>query len=139
VIIVSSRRAIAHLAHLHSFIACDKAKAALKITDTLLDAVERLGQQPNLGAPCRSINGGGSQTDGSSSAIRTRRAKLRDRPRQAEQWKQLLRVEERVPCGNLVASELEHDEGKRVEQSVGAWRMILPKRWRPTRRSRNEA
>ena len=51
--IVWSPRAIEHLAHLRSYIARDNPKAATKIASTLLDAVERLAELPNLGRPGR--------------------------------------------------------------------------------------
>jgi plasmid stabilization system protein ParE len=53
VIIVWSPRAIEHLAHLRSHIARDNPKAANRIADALLDAVERLAELPNLGPPGR--------------------------------------------------------------------------------------
>lgn len=52
-IIVWSPRAIAHLAHLRSYIARDNPKAAHRIAGTLLEAVERLAELPNLGRPGR--------------------------------------------------------------------------------------
>ena len=51
--IVWSPRAIEHLGHLRSFIARDNPKAANEIATTLLDAVERLAELPNLGRPGR--------------------------------------------------------------------------------------
>jgi toxin ParE1/3/4 len=53
VIIVWSPRAIKHLADLRSYIAHDNPKAANRIAGALLDAVERLGEMPNLGRPGR--------------------------------------------------------------------------------------
>jgi len=53
VIIVWSPRAIEHLTHLRSSIARDNPKAARRIADALLDAVERLADLPNLGRPGR--------------------------------------------------------------------------------------
>ena len=52
-IIVWSPRAIDHLAHLRSYIARDNPKVADQIAATLLDAVERLAELPNLGRPGR--------------------------------------------------------------------------------------
>lgn len=52
-IIVWSPRAIEHLAHLRSYIAHDNPKAADRVAATLLDAVERLAEQPHLGRPGR--------------------------------------------------------------------------------------
>ena len=52
-IIVWSPRAIEHLTHLRSYIARDNPKAARRIADALLDAVERLADLPNLGRPGR--------------------------------------------------------------------------------------
>ncbi len=52
-IIVWSPRAIEHLAYLRSYIARDNPKAANQIATTLLDAVERLAELPNLGRPGR--------------------------------------------------------------------------------------
>ncbi len=49
--IVWSPRAIEHLAHLRSYIARDNA--ANRIASTLLDAVERLAQLPDVGRPGR--------------------------------------------------------------------------------------
>jgi len=53
VIIVWSPRAIAHLAHLRSYIAHNNPNAAKRLATALLDAVERLAEQPNLGRPGR--------------------------------------------------------------------------------------
>ena len=53
VIIVWSPRAIDHLAHLRSYIAHDNPKAADRVAAILLDAVERLAEQPHLGRPGR--------------------------------------------------------------------------------------
>jgi toxin ParE1/3/4 len=53
VIIVWSPRAIEHLKHLRSYIARDNPKAASRVAGTLLDAVERLAELPNLGRPGR--------------------------------------------------------------------------------------
>ena len=52
-IIVWSPRAIEHLEHLRSYIARDNPKAANRVAGTLLDAVERLAELPNLGRPGR--------------------------------------------------------------------------------------
>jgi toxin ParE1/3/4 len=49
VIIVWSPRAIEHLAHLRAHIARDNPNAANRVAGTLLDAVERLADLPNLG------------------------------------------------------------------------------------------
>ena len=54
-IIVWSPRAIEHLAHLRSYIARDNPKAANQIATTLLDAIERLAERPNLGGPGRVV------------------------------------------------------------------------------------
>ena len=51
--IVWSPRAIEHLAHLRAHIAQDNPKAANRIGGTLLEAVERLAELPNLGRPGR--------------------------------------------------------------------------------------
>jgi toxin ParE1/3/4 len=53
VTIVWSPRAIEHLAHLREYIARDNPNAANRIASTLLKAVERLAQLPNLGRPGR--------------------------------------------------------------------------------------
>jgi addiction module RelE/StbE family toxin len=53
VTIVWSPRAIEHLTHLRSYIARDNPNAATRIADTLLEAVERLAELPNLGRPGR--------------------------------------------------------------------------------------
>jgi plasmid stabilization system protein ParE len=53
VTIVWSPRAIEHLAHLRADIAQDDRKAAVRIAGTLLEAVERLAELPNLGRPGR--------------------------------------------------------------------------------------
>jgi toxin ParE1/3/4 len=53
VTIVWSPRAIEHLAHLRAYIARDNPKAASRIAGTLLEAVERLAELPNLGRPGR--------------------------------------------------------------------------------------
>jgi toxin ParE1/3/4 len=53
VTIVWSPRAIGHLADLRSYIARDNPSAANRIAGTLLDAVERLAELPNLGRPGR--------------------------------------------------------------------------------------
>jgi toxin ParE1/3/4 len=53
VIVVWSPRAVEHLAHLRAYIARDNPKAANRIASSLLEAVERLGQLPNLGRPGR--------------------------------------------------------------------------------------
>ena len=52
-ITVWSPRGVEHLAHLRSYIARDNPKAANQIAGTLLDAVERLAELPNLGRPGR--------------------------------------------------------------------------------------
>jgi toxin ParE1/3/4 len=49
VTIVWSPRAVEHLTHLRSYIARDNPKAANRIAATLLAAVERLAELPNLG------------------------------------------------------------------------------------------
>ncbi|HEY7499352.1 MAG TPA: type II toxin-antitoxin system RelE/ParE family toxin [Vicinamibacterales bacterium] len=51
--IVWSPRAVEHLAHLRGYIARDNPKAAHRIAGTLLEAVERLAELPNLGRPGR--------------------------------------------------------------------------------------
>lgn len=48
-IVVWSPRAIEHLAHLRAHIARDNPNAANRVAGTLLDAVERLADLPNLG------------------------------------------------------------------------------------------
>jgi toxin ParE1/3/4 len=53
VTIVWSPRAIRHLTHLRAHIARDNPKAARRIAGTLLDAVERVAELPNLGRPGR--------------------------------------------------------------------------------------
>jgi addiction module RelE/StbE family toxin len=53
VTIVWSPRAIEHLAQLRSYVARDNPQAANRIAGTLLDAVERLAELPNLGRPGR--------------------------------------------------------------------------------------
>jgi toxin ParE1/3/4 len=53
VTIVWSPRAIEHLTHLRSYIAHDNPTAANRIAGTLLAAVERLAELPNLGRPGR--------------------------------------------------------------------------------------
>jgi toxin ParE1/3/4 len=53
VTVVWSPRAVEHLAHLRAYIACDNPKAANRIASSLLEAVERLAQLPNLGRPGR--------------------------------------------------------------------------------------
>jgi toxin ParE1/3/4 len=53
VIIVWSPRAIAHLADLRAYITRDNPDAANRIGSTLLAAVERLAELPNLGRPGR--------------------------------------------------------------------------------------
>jgi toxin ParE1/3/4 len=55
VIIVWSPRAIEHLAHLRSYIVRDNPKAASRIAAVLLEAIERLGELPNLGRPGRVV------------------------------------------------------------------------------------
>ena len=49
--IVWSPRAIDHLTHLRSYIANDNPNAANRVAGTLLAAVERLAELPNLGRP----------------------------------------------------------------------------------------
>lgn len=51
--IVWSLRAIEHMAHLRAYIARDNPKAATRTAGTLLEAVERLAELPNLGRPGR--------------------------------------------------------------------------------------
>jgi len=51
--IVWSPRAIGHLGDLRAYVANENPKAARRIADTLLDAVERLADLPNLGRPGR--------------------------------------------------------------------------------------
>ena len=51
--VIWSPRAIEHLTHLRSYIAGDNPKVANRIAGTLLDAVERLAELPNLGRPGR--------------------------------------------------------------------------------------
>jgi toxin ParE1/3/4 len=53
VTIVWSPRAIAHLAALRTYITRDNPTAAARIATTILDAVERLAEFPNLGRPGR--------------------------------------------------------------------------------------
>jgi toxin ParE1/3/4 len=53
--IVWSPRAIEHLKHLRAYIAQDNPKAANRVAATLLDAVERLAELPNLGRPGRVV------------------------------------------------------------------------------------
>ena len=50
-IIVWSPRAITHLADLRAYSARDNPNAATRIATTLLAAVERLAELPNLGRP----------------------------------------------------------------------------------------
>ena len=52
-IIVWSPRAIEHLTHLRSYIERDNPQAADRIAGTVLEAVERLAELPNLGRPGR--------------------------------------------------------------------------------------
>ncbi len=52
-IVVWSPRAISHLVALRAYIARDNPPAANKVADTLLSAVERLADLPNLGRPGR--------------------------------------------------------------------------------------
>ena len=52
-IIVWSPRAVAHLTDLRAYIARDNPRAAGRIATTLLAAVERLAELPNLGRPGR--------------------------------------------------------------------------------------
>lgn len=51
--VVWSPRAIEHLAQLRAYIAQDNPTAATRIGGTLLEAVERLAELPNLGRPGR--------------------------------------------------------------------------------------
>jgi toxin ParE1/3/4 len=51
--IVWSPRAIEHLAHLRAYIARDNPKAANRVANALLEAVERLAKLPSLGRPGR--------------------------------------------------------------------------------------
>ena len=51
--IVWSPRAIQHLTHLRSYIARDNPKAANRIASTVVAAVERLAELPNMGRPGR--------------------------------------------------------------------------------------
>jgi toxin ParE1/3/4 len=53
VTIVWSPRAIEHLAHLRAYIARDNPQAATRTAGTLLEAVERVAELPNLGRPGR--------------------------------------------------------------------------------------
>jgi toxin ParE1/3/4 len=53
VTIVWSPRASEHLTHLRSYIARDSPNVANRIAGTLLAAVERLAELPNLGRPGR--------------------------------------------------------------------------------------
>lgn len=53
VTIVWSPRAIAHVAHLRAYIARDHPDASGRVAMTLLAAVERLAELPNLGRPGR--------------------------------------------------------------------------------------
>jgi toxin ParE1/3/4 len=53
VIVVWSPRAIAHLGELRAYIARDNPNAATRVGRTLLAAVERLAEMPNLGRPGR--------------------------------------------------------------------------------------
>jgi toxin ParE1/3/4 len=53
VTIVWSRRAIEHLTHLRSYISRENPDAANRVASTLLEAVERLAELPNLGRPGR--------------------------------------------------------------------------------------
>ena len=52
-IVVWSRRAIGHLAHLRAYIARDNPDAAARTATTLLAAVDRLAAFPNVGHPGR--------------------------------------------------------------------------------------
>jgi toxin ParE1/3/4 len=51
--VVWSPRAIRHLAHLRAYIARDHPDAATRVALTLLTAVDRLAEFPNLGRPGR--------------------------------------------------------------------------------------
>jgi toxin ParE1/3/4 len=53
VTIVWSPRAVQHLTHLRSYIARENPKAATRIASTIVAAVERLAELPNLGRPGR--------------------------------------------------------------------------------------
>lgn len=52
-IVVWSPRAIRHLTDLRSYIERDNPAAAARIAETLLTAVERLAELPNIGRPGR--------------------------------------------------------------------------------------
>lgn len=52
-IVVWSPRAIRHLTDLRSYIERDNPEAAARIAETLLTAVERLAELPNIGRPGR--------------------------------------------------------------------------------------
>ena len=52
-IIVWSPRAVDHLTHLRTHIARDDPKAATRVAGSLLEAVGRLAELPNLGRPGR--------------------------------------------------------------------------------------
>jgi plasmid stabilization system protein ParE len=54
VIIVWSPRAIAHVAELRAYIARDNPNAAHRVGSTLVAAVERLAELPNLGRAAES-------------------------------------------------------------------------------------
>ena len=51
--VVWSRRAVGHLAGLRAYIAHDNPAAAGRVAETILGAVERLAELPNLGRPGR--------------------------------------------------------------------------------------
>ena len=51
--VVWSRRAVGHLAGLRAYIAHDTPAAAGRVAETILGAVERLAELPNLGRPGR--------------------------------------------------------------------------------------
>jgi toxin ParE1/3/4 len=53
VILVWSPRAITHLVELRAYIARENPAAAARVAETLLAAVERLAEVPNLGRPGR--------------------------------------------------------------------------------------
>jgi toxin ParE1/3/4 len=53
VTVVWSPRAVGHLADLRAYIAQDSPAAAGRIAETILVAVERLAELPNLGRPGR--------------------------------------------------------------------------------------
>ena len=52
-VLIVAPRAIEHLTQLRSYVAGDNPQGANRIAGTLLDAVERLAELPNLGRPGR--------------------------------------------------------------------------------------